>query len=655
MDPPSFPINPQAPASNPSLRTSSDGDSAYNSETNDFSHAVLKYIHDILMEDDLGDKTCMLQDCLALQAAEKSLYDVLGEEYPPSSDHCPPRLDQINESPDENFTQTTRVQSSVLQSFYPPKGIFLVPYLHKEMQSFGQFDGAMGSANKSLPYGHSGKFSPLKKASDPPELEEEEVADRIQKNGRNYSSNQTRGRRNHQHDNNGYLEEGRSKKQSSVSESVHLELLDDAFLNSIENGRHISCPLYDNSRRPATKKFLKNEQLTASDMRTRTLANKREMDLGTLLILCAQAAGNGDQKTASERLKQIRQHSSPFGDANQRLAHYFANGLEARLAGTGMFLCGPITQSSTPAADILKAYELYVTICPFRKMTNLFANRTIGRVADKATSVHIIDFGISYGFQWPCFIYRQSLRPGGPPKIRITGIELPQPGFRPAERVEETGRRLKRLADRMNVPLEYNAIAQKWETIQYEDLKIERDRDEVIVVNCMYRLKNLPDDTMVCNSPRDAVLKLIKRIHPDIFLHGVSNGSYNAPFFVTRFREALFHYSAYFDMLEANAPREDQQRLLFEREMIGRDAINVVACESTQRVERPETYKQWQMRNLRIGFRQIPFHQSIIRRVKSIEPDYHKDFIVDEDGQWVLLGWKGKIIHAISAWKPALE
>jgi hypothetical protein len=651
MEPPSFPNILQAPT----LGSSSDEDTAYSSDTNDFSHVVFKYINDMLMEDDLGDKTCMLQDCLALQAAEKSLYDVLGEEHPPSSDHRPPCLAQINESADENYTPTTSVQSSVLQSFYSPESVFVVPYVHTETHSFRQFNGVTGSANKLLPYSHSVKFSSMRKASDPPEPEEEVVADRIQNNGENYSSNQTRGRRNYQYDSNDYLEEGRSKKQPSVSESTHWELLDDDFLHSIESGVHISCPLYDNSRSAAYNKFLHNEQLTASHMRMRTLANKRETDQWTQLILCAEAAGRGDQKTASAKLKQIRQHSSPFGDANQRLAHYFANGLEERLAGTGMLLSGPITQNSTTAADILKAYQLYVTICPFRKMTNLCANRTIARVADKATSVHIIDFGISYGFQWPCFMYRHSLRPGGPPKIRITGIDLPQPGFRPAERVEETGRRLKRLADRMNVPFEYNAIAQKWETIQYEDLKIARDRDEVIVVNCMYRFKNLPDDTMTSNSPRDAVLKLIKRINPDVFLHGVRNGSYNAPFFVKRFREALFHYSAYFDMLEANAPREDQERLLFEREMIGRDVINVVACEGTQRIERPETYKQWQMRNLRNGFRQIPLHQSIIKRMKSIKPDYHKDFIVDEDGQWVLLGWKGKIFHAISAWKPVQE
>lgn len=645
MDPPSYPTNLQAPADNPSLRSTSDGDSPLDSETIDCYHAVLKYIHDILMEDGLGDKTCMLQDSLALQAAEKSLYDVIGEEYPSSSDHLPPCLIHINERQDENLTPARSVQSSVTQPFDSP-----------ESMPYGQFNGVMGSASKSLPYSHSIKFSSTKNVSDPLELEGEVMGgDIIQKNGRGCSSIQTRGRRNHQHDNNGYLEEGRSKKQSSASESLHLELLDDTFLYNIENGGHIPCPLYGNSRGARSRKFLQSEQLAAADTRTRTLANETETDLWTMLILCAQAVGSGDQKTAGGKLKQIRQHSSPFGDANQRLAHYFANGLEARLAGTGMLLSRPISQSSATAADILKAYELYVTICPFRKMTNLCANRTISRVVDKATSVHIIDFGIGYGFQWPCFIYRQSLRPGGPGKIRVTGIELPQPGFRPSERVEETGRRLKRLADRMKVPFEYNAIAQKWETIQYDDLKIDRDRDEVIIVNCMYRLKNLPDDTVVVNSPRDDVLKLVKRINPDIFLHGVINGSYNSPFFDTRFREALFHYSAFFDMLEANAPREDQERLMFEREMIGRDAINVIACEGTQRVERPEPYKQWQTRNLRIGFRQVPLHQSIIKRVKNVKHDYHKDFIVDEDGQWILLGWKGKIVHAISAWKPAQE
>jgi hypothetical protein len=204
---------------------------------------------------------------------------------------------------------------------------------------------------------------------------------------------------------------------------------------------------------------------------------------------------------------------------------------------------------------------MVLTACPFRKLSNFFSNITIKKIAENATRVHIVDFGIMYGFQWPSLIQRLSSRPGGPPKLRITGIDLPNPGFRPAERVEETGRRLENYANTFKVPFEFNAIAQKWDTVQIEDLKI--DRNEVLVVNSLFRLRNLLDETVVVESPRDTVLNLIRKMNPDVFIHGVVNGAYSVPFFITRFREALFHFSTLFDMLEANVPREVPERVLF--------------------------------------------------------------------------------------------
>ncbi|CAI8592321.1 unnamed protein product [Vicia faba] len=242
--------------------------------------------------------------------------------------------------------------------------------------------------------------------------------------------------------------------------------------------------------------------------------------------------------------------------------------------------------------------------------------------------------------------------PGGPAKLRITGIEIPQPGFRPAEWVEETGRRLEKYCKKFNVPFEYNCIAQKWDTIRLEDLQI--DRNEITFVSCLYRLKNLPDETVAVNCPREAVLKLVRKINPKIFFHGVVNGSYSAPFFLTRFREALYHFSSLFDMFEANVPREDTQRLTLEKGLFGRDAINVIACEGAERVERPETYKQWQIRNRRAGFKQIRLDTKLVNETKAmLKREYHKDFVVDEDGKWVLQGWKGRILNAFSAWVPA--
>ncbi|KAI5004649.1 hypothetical protein ZWY2020_031892 [Hordeum vulgare] len=65
-------------------------------------------------------------------------------------------------------------------------------------------------------------------------------------------------------------------------------------------------------------------------------------------------------------------------------------------------------------------------------------------------------------------------REGGPPKLRITGIELPLPGFRPHGRKNYTQLRLVEYASMFKVPLEYRQISSKWESISIEDLNINK-------------------------------------------------------------------------------------------------------------------------------------------------------------------------------------
>ncbi|KAL2533514.1 Scarecrow-like protein 14 [Abeliophyllum distichum] len=193
---------------------------------------------------------------------------------------------------------------------------------------------------------------------------------------------------------------------------------------------------------------------------------KEVIDLRSLLTRCAQAMADNNTATANEFLKQIRQYSSPYGNATERLAHCFANALEARVAGTGSALYTTLTSRRIPAAESLKAYQTYVAACPFKRMSNIFANKSIGRLTREATRIHINDFGILCGFQWPCLIQGISLRLGGSPLLRITGIDFPLPGFRPADGVEQTGLHLMNYCKRFNVPFECNAIAEKWDTIR---------------------------------------------------------------------------------------------------------------------------------------------------------------------------------------------
>ena len=105
---PFLPTNPlQDPgddSSPSSTGTSLEGDPA---DSGEISNATLKYLNEMLMEENLEAKPCMLQDCLALQAAEKSFYEVLGQKYPSY-----PCFDQNTGSPDGYFDGSSSVDSS---------------------------------------------------------------------------------------------------------------------------------------------------------------------------------------------------------------------------------------------------------------------------------------------------------------------------------------------------------------------------------------------------------------------------------------------------------------------------------------------------------------------------------------------------------------
>ena len=106
-------------------------------------------------------------------------------------------------------------------------------------------------------------------------------------------------------------------------------------------------------------------------------------------------------------------------------------------------------------------------------------------------------------------------------------------------------------------------------------------------------------------------------------------------------------------MLDTYLSRENLERMLLESESYGPQAMNVIACEGLERIERPETYKQWQLRNVRAGFRQLPLNQEMMNTAKDrVKSRYHKDFVIDEDSQCLLQGWKGRNIFVLSFWRP---
>lgn len=691
-------IPPQMAAQpSPSLPVAAALSRATNNETDNpedwefISDESLNYISRMLMEEDIDEKVSMYQEESAmLRATAKPFYDILGHKFPPSPDrNLPWSLDSPGESSSSSHAQSlssviTSCSSGAVEDSNQSRNIGhceqLEAYRGLHGQSFqpvvspssGVSDAAEALADPLITNGRipdnlfeslpnwdfrrgveeAQKFLP---ASDKLVIDLEAADVSKSQVGKDISLNGSKpevlnAKKNRQSEDLDLIE-GRSIKQSAFcsDEPDWIEMFD-GLLRQTEQKATV---LREKMRTEASKNSQVTQTKATTGVRTRGRKPTKNdvVDLRTILIHCAQAVAADDRRTANELLKQIKQHSKVNGDGSQRLAFCFAQGLEARLAGTGSQQYHRLVAKRTTASDMLKAYHLYLAACPFKRLSHFLSNQTILSMTKNASTVHIIDFGIYFGLQWPCLIRRLSKREGGPPKLRITGIDVPEPGFRPTERIEETGQRLAEYADRLGVPFEYHGIASKWETIRAEDLKV--GKDEVVIVNCLYRFRNLIDETVAVDSPRNRVLNTIRQVNPAIFIHGIVNGSYSVPFFITRFREALFHFSALFDMLEATVPRDDDQRRLIERDLFGREALNVIACEGSDRVERPETYKQWQVRNLRAGFVQSPLNQEIVAKAKvKVKDIYHKDFVIDEDSGWLLQGWKGRIIYAITTWKP---
>uniref|UniRef100_A0A1J3JRN6 Scarecrow-like protein 31 n=1 Tax=Noccaea caerulescens TaxID=107243 RepID=A0A1J3JRN6_NOCCA len=641
-------------------------------------NSLLKYVNQILMEESIAEeKQSMLYDSLALRQTEEMLQQVISDSQTQSYNMIPNSISSSSSNSgggdcwSSNSNSSVRIETAAnsnesevfydplvdsgtvvsfqgsntntLRGFGQPANEILVRSMFSDAESVLQFNRGLEEASKFLPNTDQWIFNleQHEKKQVFPVKQEKGLSSRVRKNHHEREDEED-----------DLVEYTRSSKQSAVNveDGKLTELFDKVLLldgefdpQIIEDGENVSSKAQVNKKEGGRAK-----------------KKSQAVDFRTLLTLCAQSISAGDKITADDLLRQIRKQCSSVGDASQRLAHFFANALQARLEGSSsgtmiQSYYDSIASKKRTAAQILKSYSVFLSSSPFMTLIYFYSNKMILDAAKDASVLHIIDFGILYGFQWPMFIQYISKSKTGPRKLRITGIEIPQNGFRPTEKIQDTGRRLTEYCNRFGVPFEYNAIASKnWETIRMEEFKIQPN--EVLAVNTVLRLKNLRDVTPGQeNCPRDGFLKLVRDINPDVFVSSTINGSFNAPFFTTRFKEALFHYSALFDMFGATLSRENPERIHFEGEFYGREVMNVIACEGVDRVERPETYKQWQVRMVRAGFKQRPVEAELVEtfREKMKKWGYHKDFVLDEDSNWFLQGWKGRILFSSSCWLPS--
>ncbi|KAJ3690182.1 hypothetical protein LUZ61_019346 [Rhynchospora tenuis] len=595
---------------------------------------AVDYIRRYLLEEDVDREISGCQEG-ALRDMEKTFYDILGEKYTPSQGNKLPR-----NRPRENPNFTIRIsKDKVGQNFNDS----LKQHLSIENLFATEFQRGAEEGMKFLPnlkqllidlQMSKISFDPTRKCERSLLWGEDKEGDLLDR---------SKGKKNSDNIDLDTLE-GRNRKIPTVSceETIRDELFDKVLLNQWKN---------------YTKEEISSVR-EITELKT-NYCNKNQnqysyIKLKDLLISCAQTVSMNNRNAAIDMIKQIRKQASHVGDVTQRLACILADGLEARLTGTGNATYRQLIARRISATEYLKAYHLGMSITPLMRVAYHFANKNILSIAGNASKIHIVDFGISFGFQWPSLIQVLAKMKDGPPRIRITGVDLPQPGFHPAERIRETGKRLEDYARDFEVPFEYHGIASQWESICIEDLCI--NDDEVLIVNSLLNLSQLRSSPLLETSKsRNDLFNLIRAIKPKVFIQGIFNFS-SSPFFVPRFRMVLSQYSRFFDMLDTLVPRNSNQRLLIEKEFFRPSIINQIACEGSDLVVTSETYKKCHMRNLDMSFEQLPVDSIVAKECSEIiRNDYEEGFFVEEDCNWFLQGWKGSIIYAVSLWKPQVE
>lgn len=372
-------------------------------------------------------------------------------------------------------------------------------------------------------------------------------------------------------------------------------------------------------------------------------------DLKQVLIACARAISENDFLTAQWLMAELRQMVSVSGEPIQRLGAYMLEGLVARLASSGSSIYKSLRCKEPASADLLSYMHILFEVCPYFKFGYMSANGAIAEAMKDENRVHIIDFQISQGSQWITLIQAFAARPGGPPHIRITGIDDSTSAYARGGGLNIVGRRLAKLAESFNVPFEFHAATISGSDVRPENLGIHAG--EALAVNFAFMLHHLPDESVSTQNHRDRLLRSVKSLSPKVVTLVEQESNTNSAAFLPRFLEALNYYSAMFESIDVTLPRAHKQRINIEQHCLARDVVNIIACEGTERVERHELLGKWKSRFKMAGFTPYPLSSLVNSTIKTLLEKYSDKYRLGERDGALYLGWMDRDLVASCAWK----
>ncbi|XP_078430107.1 scarecrow-like protein 21 [Wolffia australiana] len=372
-------------------------------------------------------------------------------------------------------------------------------------------------------------------------------------------------------------------------------------------------------------------------------------DLKQMLIACASAIADNNIPLVELLTAELRLMVSVSGDPIQRLGAYLLEGLVARLASSGSCIYRALKCREPASSDLLSYMHLLYEVCPYFKFGYMSANGAIAEALKGEIRVHVIDFQIAMGTQWVTLIQALAARPGGPPHVRITGIDDPVSAHARGGGLQIVGRQLAQLAKSCGVPFEFHGVAVDPAEVEAAHLGVRPG--EALAVNFAYQLHHIPDESVSTWNHRDRVLRMVKGLSPKVVTLVEQESNTNTAPFLTRFIETLSFYTAIFESIDERLPRESKERISVEQHCLARDIVNIIACEGAERMERHELLGKWKLRFSMAGFSPCPLSPVVNATIKSLLENYCEHYRLEERDGALYLGWKNRVLVVSSAWR----
>ncbi|CAN0877487.1 Protein NODULATION SIGNALING PATHWAY 2 [Linum grandiflorum] len=376
--------------------------------------------------------------------------------------------------------------------------------------------------------------------------------------------------------------------------------------------------------------------------------------LPSLLLMGAEAIDAENWLLCSSVIAELMIHNqsnrlSSFSSL-ERLAGFFTQGL---IHKNKISFHGVINQND-PAADSSvssPAFHILQELSPYIKFGHFAANQAILEAGfdNQNMNIHVVDFDINEGLQWPPLMADLAAAAGSPPaSFKLTALILPNASANESA-VHQTGRRLKEYADSINLSF-------KFDTIHITDLDtMQVDPVSVLISNCMTHQLHSPNrnfklvNTFLTSSVRLSP-RLVVLVEEELF-----NSTKTIPSmpFADFFCEAIEHYSAISESLAADGGVHGKGVEMMEKDVVGRRVVNSLVQFPCGESDKSGWGNGFDL--LKCEFKAVPFSNTNVSQANYLVSLFSGGYWVQHERCRLGLCWKSRVLATASIWVPKSE